>query len=129
MNLEPSEIKMIVSVAFLLVVVELAIVYLIPGVSLSSILEVFSILLVALLFYFIVSTELKVAVRRVNEGLIQVEKKFENVEERFENVEKKFERVNQSFDEDIEVLKGELGEMRQCVCDLDRINNKMNHSD
>lgn len=127
--MELSAVKMIVSATFLLIVVELAIIYLTPQVSLSSMLEVFSIVLVALLYYFIVSTELKTAFRHVTEALVRVEEKFEDVKGRFESVEKKFERVNQSFDEDIEVLRGELSEMRQCVCDFDRINNTTKNSD
>lgn len=47
--------------------------------------------LVALLYYFVVSSELKMALRLIAEGLMRVEKRFEKVE--------------MSFDEDIKILK------------------------
>lgn len=70
--------------------------------------------LVVLLYYFIVSSELKMALRFVEETLMRVEEKFEDVE-------KKFERVKQSFDEDIHVLKREVGELKEL---LKKPNNK-----
>lgn len=104
--MDKSKFGLIITVIFLLVFVELAILYLREEVSLFSILEVSSVALVALFYYFIITTEVKIGLKSVEEGLIRVE-------ERFENVEKRFEKVEMSFHEDIETLKKEVKELRK----------------
>lgn len=75
--------------------------YLKEQVSLFKILEIASVALVALLYYFIVSSELKMALRLIEEGLMRVEKRFEKVE--------------MSFDEDIKILKKEINELKKLL--------------
>jgi hypothetical protein len=92
---------LIVSVIFFLIFVELAILYLKEQVSLFKILEIASVALVALLYYFIVSSELKMALKLIEEGLMRVEKRFEKVE--------------MSFDEDVKILKEEINELKKLL--------------
>jgi hypothetical protein len=92
---------LIVSVIFFLIFVELAILYLKEQVSLFKILEIASIALVALLYYFIVSSELKMALKLIEEGLMRVEKRFEKVE--------------MSLDEDVKILKKEINGLKKLL--------------
>jgi len=96
-----KKIGLIVSVIFFLIFVELAILYLKEQVSLFKILEIASVALVALLYYFIVSSELKMALKLIEEGLMRVEKRFEKVE--------------MSFDEDVKILKEEINELKKLL--------------
>jgi hypothetical protein len=92
---------LIVSVIFFLIFVELAILYLKEQVSLFKILEIASVALVALLYYFIVSSELKMALKLIEEGLMRVEKRFEKVE--------------MSLDEDVKILKKEINGLKKLL--------------
>lgn len=103
-----KKFRLIVSVVFFIVFVEFAILYLKEEVSLFKMLEITSVALVALLYYFIVRSELKMALRSVEEELMRIEKKFENVEKRFEKVEI-------SFDEDVNILKKEVSELKKLL--------------
>jgi hypothetical protein len=96
-----KKIGLIVSVIFFLIFVELAILYLKEQVSLFKILEIASIALVALLYYFIVSSELKMALKLIEEGLMRVEKRFEKVE--------------MSLDEDVKILKKEINGLKKLL--------------
>lgn len=102
------EVRLIISVIFLLIFVELAILFLKDEVSLFAILETTSVALIALFYYFIVSSEVKMALRSVEEVLMRVEKKFEDVEKRFEKVEI-------DFDEDVNILKDEIRKLEKLL--------------
>jgi len=106
--MEKSKFGLIISVIFFLIFVELAILYLKDEVSLFAILETTSVALIALFYYFIVSSEVKVALRSVEEVLMRVEKKFEDVEKRFEKVEL-------DFDEDVNILKDEIRKLEKLL--------------
>ena len=97
------------SVIFFIIFVKLAILFLKDEVSLFAILETTSVALIALLYYFIVSSEVKMAsLRSVEEVLMRVEKKFEDVEKRFEKVEV-------DFDEDVNILKNEIRKLEKLL--------------
>jgi uncharacterized protein YoxC len=106
--MKKSKLKWILSIVFFLIFVELAILYLREEFSLIKMLEVTSVALVVLLYYFIVRSEVKLALKSVEEGLMRVEKKFEGVEKRFEKVEKRLE-------EDINVLKKKINELSKLL--------------
>lgn len=108
MNMDKSKFGLIVSVVFLLIFVELGILYFKDEVSLFKILEIASVALVALLYYFIVSSEVKMALKSVEEELLRIKKEFEGVE-------KVFERVETAFDEDVKTLKKEVSELKKLL--------------
>lgn len=99
--MKKSKFELIISVVFFLIFVEFAILYLKEEVSLFKILEISSVALVALLYYFIVTSELKMALRSVEKGLMRVEKKFEKVEK--------------DFDEDVDILKKQVDELKKLL--------------
>jgi len=74
----------VISIFFLLIFVEFAIMQLREEVSLITLLEIASVALIILLYYFIVRIEVRVASKIIEERLMKVEKRFEVVEKRFD---------------------------------------------
>jgi uncharacterized protein YybS (DUF2232 family) len=102
--MEKLKFGFIISVVFFLIFVELAILYLKDEVSLFAILETSSVALLALVYYFIVSSEVKMALKSVEEVLMRIETRFEDVERRFEKTE-------MDFDEDVRIMKDEIAKL------------------
>ena len=76
-----KKLGLIIFVIFFLIFVELVILYLKEEVSLFKILEITSVGLVALLYYFIVSSEVKIALRSVREALMSLRRSLRMLRE------------------------------------------------
>lgn len=74
----------VISAFFLLIFIQFAIMQLRQELSLIMLLEIGSVALIILLYYFIVRIEVRVASKIIEERLMRVEERFENVEKRFE---------------------------------------------
>lgn len=96
--MELKKFTVIISVFFLLVFFEIAIMKLKEEVSLIRILEIGSFGLFILLYYFIVRAEVRFASNIIEERLKRIEKEFEKIEERLR--------------EEVQVLKSEVSELK-----------------
>jgi len=93
-----KDISLIIYAFFLLFIIQVALMHLKETISLITILEVGSFLLIIVIYYFIVSREVNNAAKTIENKLMKVEKSFERVEKR--------------FNEEVKILKKEVSELK-----------------
>ena len=96
--MKSREIGLIIYTFFLLILVQVALMYFKEEISIITILEAASFGLVIVIYYFIVSAEVKIAAKTIEDRLMKVEKSFERVEKR--------------FNEEVKILKKEVSELK-----------------
>ena len=79
-----EKFKIIIPIFFLLIFLELVIMLLSEEISLIKIVEIGSVGLIIILYYYIIRKEVRDASKIIEERLMIVEKKFEDIERRFD---------------------------------------------
>jgi len=79
-----EKFKIIIPIFFLLIFLELVIIQLSEEISLIKMIEIGSVGLIIILYYYIIRKEVRDASKIIEERLMVVEKKFENIERRFD---------------------------------------------
>ena len=95
------EIGLIIYAFFLLILVQIALMYFKEEISIITILEVASFGLVIIIYYFIVSAEVGIVAKTIEERLMKVEKSFERVEEK--------------FNDEVKIFKKEVSELKKLL--------------
>jgi len=96
-----KEFILIIYAFFLLIFINFAIMKIKEELSMITILEVGSVAILILLYYFIVSTEVRLASEILEKRLLKVQKAFESVENR--------------FNEEVKILREEVIELKELL--------------
>jgi len=78
-----KEIGLIIYAFFLLIIIQIALMYLKEEISIITILEVGSFALIIFIYYCVVNTEVNIAAKKLEDRLMKIEKCFEVVEMKF----------------------------------------------